>query len=84
MHALEAVSKTWLVATMVHELFENILGWCVPEPPAHETLEPVGFGIILGDLGAQTPDEYALLNERRKIMELPIRTKPLTKGFLFP
>jgi len=80
MHALEAVSKTWLVATMVHKLFENILGWCVPNLPVHETLEPVGFGITIGDLGAQTPDEYALLNERWGRVELPLRRKTLTKG----
>ncbi|KAE9380146.1 hypothetical protein N431DRAFT_361501 [Stipitochalara longipes BDJ] len=80
MLALEAVSKTWLVATMVHKLCETILGWCVPDASVHESLEPVGFGITVGDLGAQTPDEYALLSERRGRVELPVRTKPLTKG----
>jgi hypothetical protein len=80
MQALEQVSKTWLVATMVRKLFENILGWYVPDAPAQETLELPPFGITVEDLGAQTAAEYTLLNTARPMAALPVRTKPLTKG----
>jgi hypothetical protein len=80
MQALEQVSKTWLVATMVHKLFENILGWYVPDAPAQETPKAPPFGITVGDLGAQTAAEYSLLNAARPVATLPVRTKPLTKG----
>jgi len=80
MQALEQVSKTWLVATMVRKLFENILGWYVPDAPAQETLELPPFGITVEDLGAQTAAEYTLLNTTRPVAALPVRTKPLTKG----
>jgi hypothetical protein len=85
MQALEQVSKTWLVATMVHKLFENILGWCeIPDAlpqPSVAPLEASGIprSTSVRDFGAQTPAESALLSSTHK-MELPHRTKPLTPG----
>lgn len=49
MQALQQVSKTWLVATMVHKLFANILGWCIPGTRAQEIIETPPFDIIVGD-----------------------------------
>lgn len=80
MNALEQVSKTWLVATMVHNLFENILQWVIPDAPRREALETSTSGISISDFGAQTPAESALLNSTLKVEALPVRTKPLTPG----
>jgi hypothetical protein len=84
MDALEQVSKTWLVATMVHKLFQIILGWCEikeqrrPEPRAPTRESSESSRINLSDLGAHTPEESDLLNFTSRA--LPHRSKPLTPG----
>jgi hypothetical protein len=85
MQALEQVAKTWLVATMVHKLFENILGWCIPDVLPQETLEPSEFGISVwasvSDFGAQRVEESALLRgERKEDERLEIGGEKLTPG----
>lgn len=85
MQAVEQVAKTWLVATMVHKLVENILGWCIPDVPPQERLEASGFGISVlasvSDSGAQTTVESDLLREERKEDEgLENGGKKLTPG----
>jgi hypothetical protein len=85
MQAVELVAKRWLVATMIHKLVENILGWCIPYVLPQEMLEPSGFGISVcesvSDSGAQTTVESGLLREERNEDEgLENGGRKLTQG----
>ncbi len=85
MQAVEQVAKTWLVASMVHKLVENILGWCIPYFSPQEKLEHSGFGISVrasvSDSGPQITVGSGLLREEGKEDEgLENEGKKLTPG----